>query len=140
MSAPHHARCDCRQLSVTVKAEPYAIVQCHCRACQRRTGAPYGVGVYCQKSDCEISGDSNSYIRKGGSGSDFENRFCPSCGTTVYWLTPFHTEGIGIAYGCFDGDELPAPDRSVWESERHHWVEFKAEGRWLEGRAGPQIE
>ncbi len=139
MTEALYAHCDCGQLGVTISANPYAIVQCHCRACQRRTGAPYGIGVYCKRSDCQITGTSNSYVRQGGSGSDFENRFCPSCGTTVYWLTPFHPEGIGIAYGCFDGDDLPAPDRSVWESERHHWVEYKAKGRWLEGRTGPKI-
>lgn len=140
MTPSYHARCECGQLQITVTQEPYAIVQCHCQACQRRTGAPYGIGVYCHKDSCQIGGDSKSYIRQGSSGSDFENRFCPTCATTVYWLTPFHPEGVGIAYGCFEGDDLPAPDRSVWESERHHWVEYKAKGRWLEGRTGPRVD
>lgn len=140
MTAPYQARCDCGQLCISINTEPYAIVQCHCKACQRRTGSAYGIGVYCQKQDCEITGESRSYVRQGSSGSDFENRFCSTCGTTVYWLTPFHPDGLGVAYGCIDGDALPAPDRSVWESERHHWVEYRAAGRWLEGRAGPQVE
>ncbi len=140
MTAPYKARCNCGQLSVAIADEPYAIVQCHCRACQQRTGAPYGVGVYCHRDHCTISGDSKIYVRQGGSGSDFENHFCPDCGTTVFWLTPFHPEGMGIAYGCIEGDDLPAPDRSVWESERHHWVEYKADGRWWEGRTGPRVD
>ncbi|MEO9599601.1 GFA family protein [Parasphingorhabdus sp.] len=130
------AHCHCGQLQVTTTSEPYAVVMCHCRACQQRTGSPYGVGAYFKLSDCKIVGQSNPYIRAGTSGSDLENRFCPDCGTTVYWMTPFHPDGVGIATGCFDGDDLPPPSRSVWESERHHWVDVPMQDRWIEGRDG----
>ncbi len=140
MAIERTAHCDCGQVHITATADPYAVVMCHCRACQRRTGSPYGVGAYFQSSDCNIQGETNSYIRTGASGSDFENRFCPKCGTTVYWLTPFHPDGLGIAFGVFDGDDLPAPDRSVWESERHHWINVSTRERWLEGRTGPKVK
>ena len=129
----------CRQLQIMTTGEPYAVVMCHCRGCQQRTGAPFGVGAYFKLDDCNIVGTSNQYLRKGASGSPFENRFCPRCGTTVYWLTPFHPDGVGIAAGCFEGDDLPAPSRSIWESERHHWVDVPAQHRWLEGRSGARV-
>ena len=134
------ARCDCGQLTVRTFADPYAMVICHCRACQRRTGAPYGLGVYMQAADAKIDGKAHSYVRQGESGGDFDNRFCPDCGTTVYWTTGFHPEGLGLAFGCFEGDDLPVPDRSVWEEERHRWVEVPTKLRWLRGRAGPMVE
>ena len=133
------AHCHCGQLRIDTSGEPYAVVMCHCRACQQRTGAPFGVGAYFKQSACRIIGESKAYVRIGSSGSEFENRFCPDCGTTVYWLTPFHADGIGIASGAFEGDDLPAPSRSVWESERHHWVDVPTGERWLEGRAGPKV-
>ena len=133
------AHCHCGQLRFATSGEPYAVVMCHCRACQQRTGAPFGVGAYFRLGDCHITGRSQSYTRIGSSGSGFENRFCPECGTTLYWLTPFHPDGIGIAAGTFDGDDLPAPSRSVWESERHHWVAVPTEERWLEGRNSVKV-
>ena len=133
------AHCHCGQLQITTTGEPYAVVMCHCRGCQQRTGAPYGVGAYFKLGDCTFSGKSKEYIRTGASGSAFVNRFCPDCGTTVFWMTPFHPDGVGIATGAFEGDDLPAPSRSVWESERHHWVDVPAQDRWLEGRNGPRV-
>lgn len=134
------AHCQCGRLRIATTGEPYAVVMCHCRGCQQRTGAPFGVGAYFKTSDCVFTGESRSYARRGSSGAELENRFCPACGTTLYWLTPFHPDGLGIAIGAFDGDDLPAPGRSVWESERHHWVDVPARERWLEGRNGPKVE
>lgn len=134
------AHCLCGQLQITTTGEPYAIVMCHCRGCQQRTGAPFGVGAYFKMSHCSFIGQSQQYSRKGTSGSNVENRFCLNCGTTVYWLTPFHPDGVGIATGAFEGDDLPAPSRSVWESERHHWVDVPAQDRWLEGRDGAKVQ
>jgi hypothetical protein len=115
------------------------IAHCHCPGCQQRTGAPFGVGAYFKLSDCNIAGKSNQYLRTGASGAAFENRFCPDCGTAVCWLTPFHPDGVGIATGAFEGDDLPAPSRSVWESGCHHWVDVPTQDRWVEGRSGAKV-
>ncbi|WP_339692873.1 GFA family protein [uncultured Parasphingorhabdus sp.] len=135
-----NAHCHCGQLRIETTGEPFAVVMCHCRGCQQRTGAPYGVGAYFKADTCNISGSSNGYVRTGTSGKPFKNRFCPDCGTTVYWVAAFDTDAVGIAVGCFEGDDLPPPSRSVWESERHHWVDVPLKDRWLEGRNGPRVE
>ena len=46
---------------------------------------------------------------------------------------------IAIGYGLFDDDTLAAPDRSVWEMNRHDWVAFAPDDRWIMGRAGPKV-
>ena len=40
------AQCSCGQLSAEITGEPDAVVMCHCVACQRRSGSPFGVAAY----------------------------------------------------------------------------------------------
>ncbi|MGB3722758.1 MAG: GFA family protein [Pacificimonas sp.] len=133
------AKCACGQVTAKVSGEPYAVVMCHCRACQRRSGSPYGVSAYFLRDQVELSGTTKAFVRPGASGTDLQNYFCPDCGTTVYWLTELHADGMGIAYGLFEDATLSAPGRSVWETSRHDWVPVAAETRYLMGSAGPKV-
>ena len=36
------ASCSCGQLTAQVEGEPVRVSICHCLACQRRTGSPFG--------------------------------------------------------------------------------------------------
>ena len=60
-----NAHCHCGQLRIETTGEPFAVVMCHCRGCQQRTGAPYGVGAYFKADTCNILGSSNGYVRDG---------------------------------------------------------------------------
>ena len=48
-------------------------------------GAPFGVGVYFEKAQVRGEGASKVYIREVQEGRKVRFRFCPECGTTVYW-------------------------------------------------------
>ena len=119
------AQCSCGALRAEVHGEPQGgVVICHCAECQRRTGAPFGVGAYYSKKKVNISGESRLYIRTGTSGHPFHQHFCPTCGTTLFWYPTFRPEVIGIAVGGFVDPNFPPPIRSVWEQSRHAWVEL----------------
>lgn len=134
------ACCSCKALTVTVATEPVAVVACHCLACQRRSGSPFGTGAYYKRADVTITGVSTSYTRPGDSGHAFTTHFCPTCGSSVYWVTAFKPEEIGVAVGAFADPGFPAPMRSVWEQSRHPWVDIGVKGqRYLMGRAGGPI-
>ena len=133
------AKCACGAVEAAASGEPYAIVMCHCRACQKRSGSPYGLGVYFQRAQVDVTGETKVHRRQGDSGAGLQNYFCPECGTTVYWLTELHPDGIAIAHGLFEDGTLAAPERSVWEITRHAWVHVPAEQRYLMGRAGPRV-
>lgn len=121
------AHCVCGALRVEVDGDPGAVVACHCEDCQRRTGAPFGVGAYYAKSQARISGPSTAYTRVADSGRKFTSYFCPTCGTSVYWEAENHPDGVGIAVGAFFDPAFHAPGRSVWERSRHPWIDFDAE-------------
>ncbi len=131
------AQCSCGSLKVEAQAEPQRVAACHCLECQRRTGAPFGVSAFFKASDVAISGPSTTYVRTGDSGKKLDAHFCPTCGTTVYWLPEFLPGVIGVALGAFADPDFPAPTLSVFERSRHPWVGLEGEIVHLaRGRAG----
>jgi hypothetical protein len=49
-------------------------------------------------------------------------RFCPECGSTVYWSGDEMGGLIAVAVGAFAEPDFPAPRVSVWEERKHGWV------------------
>ena len=119
------ARCACGSLKVDLPDDiTPAVVACHCTACQRRTGSPFGVGAYYLLAALTITGNATSWTRDTDSGGTFTTYFCPTCGSTVYWTTGKHPEAAGVAVGAIADPHFPGPVRSVWEETRHEWVEI----------------
>ena len=69
-----------------------------------------------------IEGSAAEYVRKGDSGNPITFRFCPACGSTVYWTLSAMPELIAITVGAFADPGFPAPRVSVYERRRHPWV------------------
>ncbi len=121
------AECQCGELSADVEVAAEQVVACHCRACQRRSGSPYGVIAYFDAGDVTLSGTPIEFTRVGTSGQPFITSFCPRCGTTVWVRSGGKPSAVGIPVGLFADPAFPAPIRSVWEEAQHHWVAIPGE-------------
>lgn len=119
----HKAQCQCGALQITSSADPDFVIACNCRACQRRTGAAFGVGAYFQKDTVTIDGDKKDWHRTADSGRSLTNHFCPECGTTLFWSLEMRPHHFGVAGGCMV-TPLPEPQRAIWMAEKHDWVSF----------------
>ncbi len=121
---PDIATCSCGDLSVTVTTDPYAVVACSCHACQRRSGSPIGVGAYFDRATVTINGKASCFERQVEDRS-FRSYFCAACGTTLYWISDLHTDGVGVAVGCFEDSSRYPPQRSVWERSKVPWLKLE---------------
>jgi hypothetical protein len=95
---------------------------CHCLACQRRTGAPFGVQAWFPREQLDLGGKGSEYSRTADSGSSVNYQFCPTCGSTVYWQLSSRPGLVAIALGMFADPHFPPPRVSVWERRRHPWT------------------
>ncbi len=118
------AHCLCGALRAETVGEPALVLACHCRECQWRTGAAFGVSVYFEKAHVRPDGTSKLYVRTAQEGRKLRLHFCPECGTTVYWDLDIRPDLMGVAFGAFSDPSLPSPTISIWEESRHSWVEF----------------
>jgi len=116
------ASCSCGRLSATTKGEPVRISICHCLDCQRRTGSVFGEQARFAATEVEIEGSSSSWTRAADSGNQITFHFCPTCGSTEFYLPEQESDLIAIPVGGIADPMFPAPRVSVYESRRHPWV------------------
>ena len=116
------ARCSCGALALSLPGPTNLVAACHCLECQRRTGAPFGVGAFYPVEAVKILGAPKEYVRAGESGGMVRSYFCPSCGSTVFWKPDKFPAMIGVALGAIADPNFPAPIKSVFERSKHAWV------------------
>jgi hypothetical protein len=122
------AKCSCGQLSATCSGEPVRIAVCHCLACKRKTGSAFGFGAWFRKHDVLTEGQATEFVRVGDDGGRVTNRFCPNCGTTVFWGIDTVHDAVAVSAGSFTDLSFPPPFVSVYhESRRFPWVEIRTE-------------
>ena len=120
------ARCACGALTVEILADPLFAIACHCIECQRRTGAPFGAGVYYPRGEVEASGAATDYSRPTETGDVMRNRFCPTCGTSLFWTLDGHPDLIGVALGAIDDPKPEIAIHSLWERSKQDWISLDA--------------
>jgi hypothetical protein len=116
------ASCSCGQLRLTVDGDPLRVTICHCLACQQRTGSAFSLNARFEASAVHAEGRHSEYRRRSDEGDERWFRFCPDCGTTVYYGFPDAPELVAVPVGCFADPSFPAPVLSVWEERKHGWV------------------
>jgi hypothetical protein len=129
------AQCRCCALAVSLPGPSSLVVACNCIDCQRRTGAPFGVGAFYPVDSVAISGMSKEYVRTAASGGKVRSYFCPACGSTVYWKADNLPAMIGVAVGAIAVPNYPAPVRSVFEQSKHARVEISGAEHFQQGSA-----
>jgi len=116
------ASCSCGELSARIVGDPVRVSICHCLACQRRTGGPFGQQARFPRENVTITGQSTEFTRVGDEGSRAKFHFCPRCACTVYYEAEGLEAYLTIPVGAFADPDFPAPTVSVYESRMHRWV------------------
>ena len=116
------ACCACGQLVATTTAEPVRVSICHCLECQRRTGSVFAAQARFRAASVQVAGESNVFTRVGDEGGKISFRFCPNCGSTVWYTLDAQPEIVAIPVGAFADPGFPVPVHSFYESRRHGWV------------------
>lgn len=117
------AACSCGQLSLSVQGAPVRVSVCHCLACQRRTGAPFGQQArWARENTSALRGRASHYVRVGDNGGRARFDFCPDCGATVRYTIDGDPEMVAVPVGALADPDFPPPQRSVYGARKHAWV------------------
>ncbi|MGI9351878.1 MAG: GFA family protein [Rhizobiaceae bacterium] len=117
------ASCSCGALRTICDGTPELVSLCHCNACQKRTGAPFGIAAFFLRNSVRMEGDYKSYQRMSDSGNQVTFNFCVNCGSTVFWETSRKPDFVAVAVGAFTDAGFPKPSKEVHTDCRHHWIE-----------------
>lgn len=96
--------CICGSVRYEALSDPLHVTICHCRFCQRATGAAYMVEPVFRLVDMRVTRGSASVYqhRSEGSGKIVAIQFCATCGTKLYLGFERFTEVCGVYAGTFD--------------------------------------
>ena len=132
------ASCHCGALEVACDGEPRKVSLCHCEQCQRRTGSAFSVAVFYMREQVTVRGEAVSYARPSASGFAVDFRFCPTCGSNLFWYPARMPALVGIALGGFADRDFATPEQAVWAGEGHRWVRLPDQVPSFEGNPPPR--
>jgi len=121
---PVEGGCSCGAVRYKLKASPLSVYNCHCKDCQRYSGAAWSMSMIVKEDDFEqLSGDTESYDRMADSGNVIAMYFCANCHTWLWNVPP--AGGIKVMRaGSLDNMDWAAPVGNIWTDSKAAWVEI----------------
>ncbi|MGE0313389.1 MAG: GFA family protein [Lautropia sp.] len=120
--------CDCRAVRYRLASTPLIVHCCHCRWCQRESGASFALNAMYESNRVESLGvEPDLVLTPSNSGKGQRVARCPHCRIAVW----SHYAGSGpvtrfVRVGTLDNpDELP-PDVHIFTSTKQPWVVIPA--------------
>jgi hypothetical protein len=128
---PLEGGCDCRAVRYRMKTKPLVVHCCHCRWCQRETGASFALNAVIESDRVELlQGNLETVNTPSNSGKGQKIVRCATCRIAVW----SHYAGGGdavkfIRVGTLDQPDHLPPDVHIYTSTKQPWVVLPAGAR-----------
>ncbi|PTT92300.1 aldehyde-activating protein [Pelomonas sp. HMWF004] len=123
-SFPVEGGCDCRAVRYRMTSAPLFVHCCHCRWCQRESGASFALNAMIE-SDRVVSLGAEAELVQTPSDSGLGQKIarCPTCKVAVW----SHYAGSGpitkfVRVGTLDQPDLLPPDVHIFTVSKQPWV------------------
>jgi len=125
---PVEGGCQCGAVRYRLKASPLTVYNCHCKDCQRFSGAAWSMSMFVRDEDFEIlSGETVRYDRKADSGNVIAMNFCAHCYAWLWNNSPV-LPGMKVARaGTLDNMDWAEPIGNIWIDSKAAWVKIDPE-------------
>lgn len=81
--AVHEGGCLCGQVRYSFRGDPLMTAICHCRNCQKQSGAPFSLVCVVADDAYSEQGETRVYEDRGESGAAVYRHFCATCGSPI---------------------------------------------------------
>jgi hypothetical protein len=114
---PHLGGCLCGAVRYRYDADPIATVACHCRDCQKWSGATNLLTIYAERAAFRHEqGEVQRWRKRADSGREADYLRCAVCGTRL-WHEPLTApQWVFIAAGTLDDPSWVVPAAHIWVS------------------------
>ena len=116
--------CQCGQVRYEVDiVPPYKLHVCHCKDCQRQSGAGFSVTFIIDEGAFRLmTGELATFTMKAQSGRDKSGAFCAVCGNRIYNMVDWRPGSVSIKPGTLDETDFLDPKRHIWTKSKQVWV------------------
>lgn len=121
---PAEGGCDCRAVRFRMESSPLVVHCCHCRWCQRASGAAFALNAMIESDRVTSLGVEPEIINTPtASGLGQHIARCPSCKMAVW----SNYAGAGpvvrfVRVGTLDNPDLLPPDVHIFTASKQPWV------------------
>ncbi len=119
MDSQHAGGCLCGALRFAAAGDPAGVAYCHCRLCQRSSGAPVLVWVtFCESNFRYTRGAPAQFA----SSSHGLREFCSICGTQVLFRTTREPDIVDLNVGAMDDPARYVPQMHIHCESAIPWL------------------
>ncbi len=121
---PTEGGCDCRAVRYRLQTAPLIVHCCHCRWCQRESGAAFALNAMIEADRVTNLGIEPDVVdTPSDSGLGQKIARCPTCRVAVW----SHYAGAGpvvafVRVGTLDNPDLLPPDVHIFTASKQPWV------------------
>jgi hypothetical protein len=125
---PAEGGCDCRAIRYRMESAPLVVHCCHCRWCQRETGASFALNAMIESDRVSNLAEAPELVNTPSeSGRGQQVARCPRCRVAVW----SHYAGSGpltkfVRVGTLDQPDLLPPDVHIFTASKQPWVVLPA--------------
>ena len=126
MTAESHYEggCTCRQVRYRMTSKPLFVHCCHCRWCQRESGAAFALNAMIEANRVELlHGDVEVVDTPSNSGKGQKYSRCPKCRIAVW--SKYAGAGDALRFvrvGSLDDPDRFPPDIHIFTASKQPWV------------------
>lgn len=116
--------CACRSVRYRMEEVPLFVHCCHCRWCQRETGASFALNAMIEADRLTLlSGEPRVVLTPSESGRGQKIARCPQCHVALWSHYPGSGDRISfVRVGTLDAPDRFPPDVHIFTSSRQPWV------------------
>ena len=120
-SLPIHGGCLCGQVRFELSQHPSFACHCHCRSCQRASGAAYVTWTtFSADSFSVTAGALTEHVSSPG----VTRGHCSDCGTSITYAHADRAGEIDVTAASFDDSSFVTPQAHIWLEDKLPWVEI----------------
>jgi hypothetical protein len=112
--------CLCGAVRYAVEGEPRETVHCHCRICQKSSGAAFITWATFAKSSFDYLPLGNK-LGMHRSSKYATREFCPACGSQLVFRGDWDST-LDVAVGTLDEPDSVTPTANTWVTARRAWM------------------
>ena len=111
--------CLCGNIRYQIDAEPVDAGFCHCRLCQRSSGAPTLAWLTLPIAGFRYTGDEAAVFH---SSDRYQREFCPTCGTQLVFRASTDPTTIDVTLCSLDDSSVIGPQYHIWTQSKVSWL------------------
>jgi len=114
--------CACGSIRYRCSAAPLAMINCHCRDCQRAGGSAYSPTVVIYRANfLLLQGEPRYHELTAASGNTARRGFCANCGSPLFASTSARPDVMSIRAGSLDDPKWFRAQREYWTQSAQPW-------------------